>query len=427
MNRTLLSVLLPLCLALPARAVEPQAFPFRDGDTPVVFIGDSITEQHAYTTFVESFLLTRFPDWKLSFRNIGWSGDTMGFAQRGGQEAGFKRDVLPLKPAIALINMGMNDGRSGEGNIPAYKERALTLIGALTNLGTRVILLTPSPEEKYEEGQPGGSGYNNILQKYCNALKEVSDQTGIPLVDQFSPFIACIDAGRKAGVLGATQAPRFIPDAVHPNFHGHFVMAAAILKGLKAPSLVSTLELDGEKGTVIASEGCKAEVVKNGDALAITRRDQCLPWSIPEDSRLALGVPGFTALQDLNRYTLTVKNLKPGAWQLLSATNVVGTWTADELAAGVSLATNPCPAVKQAHLLHDRVTGKNKLFFERWRSVQLARIPAWVTKAIPADQFEKAKQVEVDRLDAALAQAETALNDLRQPKPQDFVLRPATP
>ena len=58
------------------RAGGAPAFFFHDGDTPIVFLGDSITEQKMYTTCVEAYVLSRFPKWNVTFRNIGWGGDT---------------------------------------------------------------------------------------------------------------------------------------------------------------------------------------------------------------------------------------------------------------------------------------------------------------------------------------------------------------
>src|ERR1700756_108304 len=109
--------LLALALAGSALAAE---FPIHSGDR-VVFLGDSITEQRLYTTYVEAYALTRHPDWKLSFRNVGWGGDTSWLRQRShpdekqlfaADEAaqqkmvedsvgnGLRRDVLPLKPTF---------------------------------------------------------------------------------------------------------------------------------------------------------------------------------------------------------------------------------------------------------------------------------------------------------------------------------------
>src|SRR2546428_1208922 len=56
-------------------------FFIKDGDR-VVFLGDSITEQRLYTTYIEAYALTRHPNWKLSFRNVGWGGDTSWLRQR---------------------------------------------------------------------------------------------------------------------------------------------------------------------------------------------------------------------------------------------------------------------------------------------------------------------------------------------------------
>jgi hypothetical protein len=41
----------------------------------VVFYGDSITDQRLYTSFVETFVLTRFPHLDVRFVHSGWGGD----------------------------------------------------------------------------------------------------------------------------------------------------------------------------------------------------------------------------------------------------------------------------------------------------------------------------------------------------------------
>lgn len=73
MNRRSLffALILIWIVALPLEAGE---FFFRDGDT-IVTIGDSITEQHLYSNYVEMWTVTRIPNWKLTFRNVGIGGD----------------------------------------------------------------------------------------------------------------------------------------------------------------------------------------------------------------------------------------------------------------------------------------------------------------------------------------------------------------
>ena len=71
MNRTLLSCLFSFAATLHAtQAADAKSFALKDGDR-VVFYGDSITDQRLYTTFTETFAVTRFPKLKYRFRSFG--------------------------------------------------------------------------------------------------------------------------------------------------------------------------------------------------------------------------------------------------------------------------------------------------------------------------------------------------------------------
>ncbi len=227
--------------------VQAQEFLLRDGDKPIVFLGDSITQQHMYTTYIETFVLTRFPEWDVSFRNVGWGGDVAWLARRGSFDAGLKRDVLALKPAVVTIDFGMNDARGGNRNLPKYIKYQKLLVEKITASGARVILISPSPEERFQQGQPAGSAYNHMLWKYTTALKKIAEQYKVPFIDQYTPFVKVIESGRKANIKGF----RLIPDGVHPNLSGHLVMAWAILKGMNAPSVVSELVIDVRRYFII--------------------------------------------------------------------------------------------------------------------------------------------------------------------------------
>src|SRR5262249_53723110 len=73
-SRRLAALIVILSAAvMPCRA-DTDKFFFQDGDT-VVMLGDSITEQHLYSSYVEAWTVTRFPAWKIVFRNVGIGGD----------------------------------------------------------------------------------------------------------------------------------------------------------------------------------------------------------------------------------------------------------------------------------------------------------------------------------------------------------------
>src|SRR3954454_3911771 len=71
---TLLSIL--VCVAWQGEAQDPKPFVFKDGDR-VVFLGSTWIEREQEYGYWESALTVAYPDKKLTFRNLGRSGDTI--------------------------------------------------------------------------------------------------------------------------------------------------------------------------------------------------------------------------------------------------------------------------------------------------------------------------------------------------------------
>src|SRR5438128_12071115 len=98
-------------LTLTALAAHAQSFVLKDGDT-VVFYVDSITDQRLYTTFAETYLVTRFPALHFTFVHSGWGGDKVSGGGGGPIDLRLRRDVIAYHPSVVTIMLGMNDGRS---------------------------------------------------------------------------------------------------------------------------------------------------------------------------------------------------------------------------------------------------------------------------------------------------------------------------
>src|ERR1700739_2087341 len=143
MRNTTLGLLAAVALwAAPARADD---FFFKDGDT-VVIIGDSITEQHLYSNYVEMWTVSRFPQWNLTFRNSGIGGDR----STGGNKR-FARDVLVHKPTAMTVDFGMNDGGYrpfDEAGFKVYMDGLQGMAKQAREAKIRVAWVTPSPVEK---------------------------------------------------------------------------------------------------------------------------------------------------------------------------------------------------------------------------------------------------------------------------------------
>src|SRR5512143_2805290 len=92
---------LPL-FVLCSAALAQQPFFLRNGDR-VVFYGDSITDQRLYTTFAETYVVTRFPSRNISFTHSGWGGDRVTGGAGGPIDVRLWRDVVPFNPTVVTI------------------------------------------------------------------------------------------------------------------------------------------------------------------------------------------------------------------------------------------------------------------------------------------------------------------------------------
>ncbi|HVM61657.1 MAG TPA: SGNH/GDSL hydrolase family protein [Verrucomicrobiae bacterium] len=430
----LLIVLFAILLASPSHAAD---FFFHDGDR-VVFLGDSITEQRLYTTYIEAYTLARFPQWKLTFRNSGWSGDTSWLRYRHQTDEnvlfatndvaqqqmvetavrdGLERDVLPLHPTAVTIDFGMND-HSYQAFRPdicrAYVRSETELAKVLSQHGARVALLTTQPIEDHRP-DPQNDARNQSLRKFGDALKGVATNTGAVFVDQFDPYMTAMlheRAANPAAYIGGG-------DAVHPGPPGHTIMAWAILKGLGAPSLVSSAVIDAAHGTVTSAAGCTITNLKvMGDNVGFDRLDQALPMPVDANA-----VPSFRivpVLEDLSRYELEVSGLKAPSYTLTIDDVAAGTFTRDQLATGCNLTGVPGPITEQARTILKLVFDKNNVYYDRWRKVQLYKLPDWLR----SPDFEQQKAAELARLDRKIADFETQIDVARQLKPHRFELKP---
>lgn len=409
----------------------------KDGDR-VVFLGDSITEQRLYTTYIEAYTLTRHPDWKLSFRNVGWGGDTSWLRNRmrtdekslfAADEAtqlkmieravqgGLDRDVLPLKPTVVTIKFGMNDHYYQpfrEDIFRAYVRSQKELATVLEKAGARVSFLTPQPIED-KRPDPDQDPKNQSLRKFSDGLKDVAIDTKAGFVDQFAPYMEIMMHERAAD----TNALIGGGDAVHPGPPGHTIMAWAILKGLSGSAMVSRAEIDCASQKVAASQGCRIEKLNLTDGvLSFDRMDDSLPFPIDPKAEAALKLAPI--LNELSRYELQVSGLTAKAYDLVIDGDVAARLSAEDLAKGCNLTIQAGPITQQARKVLELVVDKNNRFFHRWREVQLYSFPDWARGA----QVETLRNAELARLDKEIAEKEAQIDAARKPKSHHFELKP---
>ncbi len=357
----------------PALRADGQ-FAIKDGDR-IVFYGDSITDQRLYTTFVETYIVTRFPTLDVTFIHSGWGGDRVTGGGGGPIDHRLERDVFAYKPTVVTVMLGMNDAsyRPFDQKIFDTYARGYThLVESLkSNLpGVRITLIEPSPFDDVTRRPTFEGGYNQVLKRYGEFVKTLASKEGATVADLNTPVVEALTQAMR---IDAKTAQKLIQDRVHPGPGGQLLMAEALLKAWSAPAIVSEVELDGAAGKVVKTANTKVDDFRSSDGtLSWRQHDQGLPMPINlKDPVIALAVKASDVEQALNQQILKATGLTQHGYALSIDGKQVGIFTKEQLAAGVNLAEIETPMFRQASDVHKLTLRHNELHFLRWRTVQV--------------------------------------------------------
>lgn len=337
---------------------QVAGFALKDGDR-VVFFGDSITEQRLYTTYVEHYVLTHFPDRRITFINSGWGGDQVTGNDCGpcagvGGLARIKRDVIDRRPTVVTLLFGMNDGHYQDFDpalLKTYEDGLSAIIRELKNhANARIYVMTPTVYDGTRHTPWSKTDrYNDVLDRYSEAAKQVAVREGLPVIDLHAVTTAALSQAKQAD-----SAYTFLPDGVHPEPDGQLVMAAEILRAWGAPA--PGVELI--KQSVDAAS--KAQVISASAPL---------PWPSPLPSKVMRMVrPEVTRLGQVN---LRIAGLPAGKYSVQVDGSEAAEFTAAELDAGIPISSFSARANELSRALAALVRQRSDIYFSRWRQIEV--------------------------------------------------------
>lgn len=401
--------MLAVCASLWNGTVSADDFFFKPNDR-IVFLGDSITEQYQYSTDIELYLTTRFPEWNLTFINAGISGDTA-----NGGAGRFAMHVLAEKPTCVTINFGMNDGGYGAfdpNRNKQYVDHTTKMLTDAKAAGTRVALLSPNAVDR--RVQERFKLYLDTQKQFYAPLKEIAEKNGAAFVDQYAVTRKSLEK------MEADKADKVIPfgDGFHTSPNGGMFMAHAILTGLKAPAVVSSATIDVAAGTgsgencTITSVAKPSPAATNG--VSFQRTDKALPIPVQPDWTSLL--PYMNQLDDLNVYSLKVTGLSPGNYAVAIDGVHVAAHTAEELAKGVNLGNvSKGPIFDQAQKVFNLINQKNGIVHQRFRGVVMFNAPDWL-----ADVAAERKPLELKKRMDMITAKQAEIYAAVKPVPHKF-------
>ena len=412
MQRRLISCVFALFMfAVSASVASAQEGFFFKSNDRILFLGDSITEQYQYSTDIELYLTTRFPKWNLFFLNAGIGGDT---AQGGNGR--FATHVLAEKPTAITINFGMNDGGYGafvQDRNNVYVQNTEAMLAAAKQAGVRTALVSPNAVDRriHERFKL----YLETQQQFYAPLQGLAEKSGAAFVDQYAI------TRRALAKMESDKAEKVIPfgDGFHTSPPGGLLMAHAILTGLKAPALVSSVEFELAGGPP-KTQACRVEnVVRVGSSIAFDRTDDAIPFPVQNDWETLL--PYVNHLNDLNVYRLKTVGLSAGMYAVVIDGVETARYSDKQLAEGVNLGlVRQGPIYEQGQKVFAAINEKNGMVHQRFRGVVMFNAPDWL-----ADVAAERKPKELANRMEQIVAKQAEVHKLAQPVKRRFEIKPA--
>lgn len=397
------------------KAHGPWTFDLKDGDR-VVLLGATFIEREGQLGYIETALTSRYPDRNITFRNLGWSGDTVtGIARArfGDQREGFNhltRFLRGAAPTVILVAYGHNESFEGAAGLPTFLDNLKKLLPVLEETGARIALISPHQLENMGAPLPDHRQQNDNIYLYTDALSKVASEKGYPFFNLFTlpPCKECAAdatvAGGEEPAMTKSKQVNLTYNGIHLSDVGYWHVANSLLAGIEGQSKWRIAMKND--GTVGFAEGVKISNAKSSDGvLSFHATDATVPLNV------AGGVPNSLR-------TISIDGMKPGKYELRIDGKAVAAGTAG---ANGRLWFVPArgPQFDQSETLRQTINKKNELFFHSWRPqnetyIFLFRKHEQGNNAVEMPQFIPLVEAE-----------EKKIAELRKPKTHHYEIVPA--
>jgi len=336
----------------------------------VVFYGDSITDNSPYTSFIEAFIVTRYPSLDVRFFNAGVGGDRVTGGWMGPIDQRLPRDLFSRQPSVITVMLGMNDGsyRPFDQKIfDTYRNGFQHIADEIRAKApsARTYLIKPSP---FDDVTRPTTGYNDVLKKYGEYLSDLASKSKFDTIDLNTPVVDMLTSAKQ---IDSDRASKIIGDRVHPGPAGHLIMAGAILKAWGADSTVSSVTIDAQTGKSITTNA-SVNSVKTGKDLEWTSKEGALPYPLDRgnpDVQLVLKSSDFD--QTLNQETLKVTGLASGKYRLSIDGASIANFDSDQLSTGINLAQLNTPMTRQSNAVYGITSNRTQTRYFLWRQLEV--------------------------------------------------------
>lgn len=359
-----------------------NSFNFSQSDR-IVFVGNSLLEEAGNYGILEWMFMSAWPGKDLTFRNLGWSGDTAD----GKARSYISRPPEPyelliqqidtLDPALVVIGYGGVEAYEGESGVEEFGKNLGRLIADIDSLGAESIVLSTIPQVVGRDLPIDVTDRNTHLEIYSNRIREVADKYNKKYVDLYS-------------VMSSLGNEAYTTDGIHLNGKGYFTMGERILGVLGYTLPEWELRIDAKEGKVGSSGG--VEVFMN----TIDRTEIDLNLQSKAHPVMVEG-------ENVLKRRIIVEGLKKGIYNLSIDGEHVLACTSSDFTEGVVIRQGP--AMDMARDIQTKYKEINDLYFWEYRPLNRTYLVGFRRYEQGQNSYELAvNSIFIDRLEEKIFQ-----------------------
>ncbi|HET6250286.1 MAG TPA: HEAT repeat domain-containing protein [Tepidisphaeraceae bacterium] len=208
----------------------------------ICLIGNSVADTMLHDGWLETDVVSRFPDDDLVFRDMGFYGDEVAFRDRS-QDFGTPDQWLTKEKAdVILAFFGNNEAWAGAKGLDKFKSDYDTFIkNSLKQQyngksAPKLVCFSPiAHEDIHSPNYPDGKENNKELKIYTDAMAEIAKANDVVFVDLYTPTLEAYSEAAKPLTY----------DGLHMTEEGDKVLGEIITKALFANAPAGKLNAAG--------------------------------------------------------------------------------------------------------------------------------------------------------------------------------------
>lgn len=320
--------------------LSQQTFDPKNGDR-ITLLGNALIENEQEFGFFEYELTSYWPEKHLTFRNLGWSGDTVfGDARSYYTNPPSPYDLLisqikATEPNWVIIGYGNVEAQEGSKGVDVFKNGLNQLLDSVEAIGAKAILLSTIPQ--ISAGTKDLLALRNkAYSDYNQAIHAIAQRRKLAFVDVFEAFTT------------TTAAEFYESNGVHLNEKGYAQLAETIMNQLGLSRANPSFKIDAATKSVESSVPVNklyiADKTKN-ISFQSTQKPPSNPYQGNE--------------------TIKVNGLKKGTYSLSVDGKLVAVGNRKAWEAGIPLAQGP--SFQQSEQMLKLIREKDKIYFQQYR------------------------------------------------------------